>query len=89
MVAEFIAQRDGLDMIMISALVLLVRERGVESFSFVHQRVAVPDVIALADTGARIGVLTVLVRLGKRVAGVEHPHAVHEHADFKKPVESA
>ena len=51
-IAEQVTQRDGFDVIMIRAPLLLVRERGVERAALVHECVAVPEMIALAQKNA-------------------------------------
>ena len=85
-VAEFVAQRDGFDMIMISAAILLVCERGVESPALVWKRVAVPDAVAVATAAAGTEIAAGRAGVRPRIAGIKHPHAVHEHPDFAEMI---
>ena len=84
MVAEFVAEGDGVGMIMVAAAVFLVAEAGIEGDAFVHIGVALPDAVALADAGAGGGVAAVRVGIGEGVIGIEDGHAIDGYADVAK-----
>src|SRR5580704_14706991 len=75
MIAEQIAQGDGVGVIVIRALLLLVRVGRIEGYALVDESVPIPTATVAGAAHVRGSVPVI------GIPTVEHGHAVHEIAD--------
>src|SRR5580692_214503 len=87
MVAEQITQGNRFSVVMIRTPLLLMPKARVKRDAFVYKRIAVPEAVTASDPRARVGVATVLIRVGKTVAGIKHLYAIHKQPDLTEMVE--